>query len=236
MASIKKALTGALGRILFDDLHIVEVHDVAPHFKRLMLAGDALRSKAFTPGDKLQVLTEDGPRTYSPFAFDPAKGSLELLAFTHGDGPGARWVTAAAAGQKLRSFGPRRSLALPALGEAVLLFGDETSFGVARALRDLRGEKARFVFEVRDLEGSKRALESLQLATASLLVQRKSAAHLTEVAQHIRQALRNESSALVFTGSAQSIHALRTQLKVDPPPATQQKVKAYWSLGKRGLD
>jgi hypothetical protein len=44
------------------------------------------------------------------------------------------------------------------------------------------------------------------------------------------------ASTLVLTGSAQSIQHLRAAMKARPISNVVQKVKAYWSAGKRGLD
>ena len=68
-------------------------------------------------------------------------------------------------------------------------------------------------------------------------VERKAGdAHLARVHERLRDVLRAKPDAtLVMTGRAQSIQALRSRLKGDGERATP-KVKAYWAVGKAGLD
>ena len=47
---------------------------------------------------------------------------------------------------------------------------------------------------------------------------------------------RSPGADLVLTGNARTIQALRADLKQAPAVHAKQRVKAYWSPGKRGLD
>lgn len=57
-------------------------------------------------------------------------------------------------------------------------------------------------------------------------------AHLDELDAQLRA---RTGSTLDLTGKAQSIQGLRARLEAKPA-FSAQKVKAYWALGKRGLD
>jgi len=64
------------------------------------------------------------------------------------DAPGSRWAREARNGDAVRFFGPRGSLDLSSISSPIL-FGDETCFGLAAALRNTSGGKsAPSVFEV----------------------------------------------------------------------------------------
>lgn len=236
---LKKALGDVLGRWLFREVTIASVREVSPRFRRLLLSGDSLQKAPFTAGDKVQVILDEGARTYTPFAFNAAQGAMSLLVYLHGNSPGARWGRQAAAGQSVRIFGPRGSLPLPSLEGPVVLFGDETSLAVARALREQRGPTAplSFVFEVSNEDEAQAALEELGLTGASFAVRSRGDEHLNEIEERVRVALETHPGAsLVLTGKATSIQALRSALRAHPAGHARQKVKAYWATGKRGLD
>jgi NADPH-dependent ferric siderophore reductase len=136
-------------------------------------------------------------------------------------------------------FGPRGSLALNALEGPVVLFGDETSFGVAKSLLDLRGpaDGVGFVFESTDRDEAVQVLGELGLGAASVVEREPNHAHAPRLESQLRAALEVRPNAtLVLTGHAQTIQVLRARLKAKPAPIRGQKVKAYWADGKRGLD
>lgn len=228
MASLK----AFLGKLLTTELVISTTETLAPGFRRLTLEGETLRGAAFTPGDKVQVVLEGGTRTYTPFAFDAAKGTFDLLVYAHGDTPGARWGRAAKAGERIHVFGPRGSIALDALTGPVVVVGDETSFAVARAQLD-HGKAPAPVFEVSNIAESSAALAALGLE-ADLVARAPGDAHLDALEAKVRASGKGGHS-LVLTGKAQTIQALRARLR-ERPPFVAQKTKAYWAPGKRGLD
>ncbi|WP_434416120.1 siderophore-interacting protein [Nannocystis pusilla] len=168
MASVKAMLGDAVAKLFFHEWTITAAREVSPHFRRIELTGENLR-EAHGAGDKVQVMIPGtGPRTYTPFAPDPGRGAVSLLVYLHGEEPGAQWGRAAAAGERVRVFGPRGSLPFSTLAPAVVLFGDETSFAAARALRELRGPEAplAFVFEVTHADEAEAVLAELERRAA----------------------------------------------------------------------
>lgn len=238
MGFLKKALGETVGRLLFRELRVTTTRAIAARFRRIDLASDELQRVSFGAGDKIQLMVGDGEtRTFSPFAFDGARGAMSLLVHLHGEAsPGALWGKQAAVGDRVRAFGPRGSLPLTTMQGPVVLFGDETSFGVARALLEHRGDgrDLSFVFETTDVDSAAAALEHLELPRESVVA-------LENVPQQaeakIRGALeRHPNAHLVLTGRAPSIQALRAAFKQRPMAHSGQRVRAYWAPGKRGLD
>ena len=238
MNSLKQVLRDAVGKLFFSELTVESTLDVSTHFRRINLVGAALENGALHAGDKLQILVDGGPRTFTPFDFDARRGALSLLAFLHGDTPAATWARDAAVGSKIQVFGPRSSLGLDALTGATVLVGDETSFALARTLLDTApAARPAFLFEVTSLEESKRALDHLGVPTDGLVERRLNGAHFATLEQRVRSALTSRVPVnLVLTGRAQAIQELRASLRERPLPQVTQKVKAYWAPGKRGLD
>jgi ferric-chelate reductase (NADPH) len=216
MANLKSVLLGSwLGDKLMRDTVVESVSDVGAVFRRATLRG--LRAKV-SPGDKIQIYIPDaGTRTYSPFG---VRGdSFELALFAHGNGPGSAWVRALKAGDRVRFVGPQGSLGLGDIAGPVALFGDETSFGVAKSLLEARPD-ATLRFEVGD--GVKAMADALGFPAESLVPR----GDLAAVARDLR------TGTLVLTGNAKSIQALRALLPTGP----RQLVKSYWAPGKTGLD
>lgn len=236
MASIQ----ALVAQLVFKEFSIDEARDLSPHFRRFRVTGESLRGRACAPGDKVQILIGDsGSRTFTPFAANPNAGTFDFIAYVHGDGPAAAWSRAVGVGARFRMFGPRGSLALRSLEGPVVLFGDETSFGVAKSLLDLRGpaDGVGFVFESTDRDEAVQVLGELGLGAASVVKREPDHAHADRLESQLRAALEVRPNAtLVLTGHAQTIQVLRARLKAKPAPVRGQKVKAYWADGKRGLD
>lgn len=216
---------------------IAEVETLSPRFRSIELEGDALKGVAWTIGQKIQVAMGTGlsARTYTPMWWDPEKGRTRLLAFAHGNGPGSRWVGGLRQGDICWFFGPRRSLDLSARKAPTVLFGDETSFGVASALHggpQLDG--AVYVFEASDATEADSVLAAIGLGSATLIVRSADDAHLPAVeAELLRFAA---SSHFVLTGKASSIQRTSRALKAAGVAASRMSTKAYWAPGKTGLD
>jgi NADPH-dependent ferric siderophore reductase len=233
-------LRNTLGQLVFKELSVDSVRDVSPHFRRVRVSGESLRAVTCAAGDKIQIMVPDvGPRTYTPFAHDAVNGSVEILAFVHGDTGGARWARELREGARIRAFGPRGSLPLSALYGSVVIFGDETAFAAARALSTVRGpsDGVAFVFECTNRDEAELVLRDLGLDNAVVVQRQAGRAHLDEVETHVRAILKRLPGAhLVLVGHAQSIQALRARLKAQRAEHAGQKVKAYWADGKQGLD
>jgi NADPH-dependent ferric siderophore reductase len=226
------SLKSLLGKLLFPELRVTSAEVIGQRFRRLRLEGEALTKGSFTPGDKVQIVLDDGTRTYTPFAVDAGKGTMDLLVYAHGETPGACWGKSVRVDDTIRVFGPRGSIPLPSLAGPVVVFGDETSFALARAHQDVALGAPRPLFEVSDVADAEHALAALGLE-ADVVARQENERHLDALEDHLRA---RSGATLVLTGKAQSIQALRGRLRARPSSFAAQKVKAYWSVGKRGLD
>ncbi|WP_225707316.1 siderophore-interacting protein [Bradyrhizobium cenepequi] len=217
---------------------VAAVETLSPHFRLAELEGQALRNVAWTAGQKVQVAVGSGlsARTYTPMLWDAGSGRTRMLTFAHGDGPGSRWARDLTEGDTCQFFGPRRSLDLSGLESPVLLFGDESSFGLAAALRECRqGDGAIHVFEASDVAESRSVLEAIGLRQAMLIERGADDAHLAAAeAEMLRLAARG--AHFVLTGKASSIQRVSRTLKAAGVVSSRVKTKAYWAQGKTGLD
>ncbi|MBR0710519.1 siderophore-interacting protein [Bradyrhizobium liaoningense] len=217
---------------------VVTVETLSPRFARIELEGEALKDVAWTAGQKIQVAIGAGlsARTYTPMSWDTGRGRTRLLAFAHGDGPGSRWASSLREGDTCQFFGPRRSLDLAGLEAPVVLFGDETSFGLAAALRNnLQAGGALHMFEVTDVVESQQVLDAVSLGQARLIARSAGEEHLSIVEAEMLRLAAN-GAQFVLTGKASSIQRFSRALKAAGVASSRIKAKAYWAPGKTGLD
>ena len=118
----------------------------------------------------------------------------------------------------------------------MVLFGDETSFGLAAALRDSpQGVGAIHVFEASDVAESRPVLEAIGLGQATLIERIADDAHLAAAEAEVLY-LAASGAHLVLTGKASSIQHASRALKAVGVVSSRVKTKAYWAQGKIGLD
>ncbi len=159
-----------------------------------------------------------------------------MLIFAHGDGPGSRWASGLRKGDTCQFFGPRHSLDLSGLKSPMVLFGDETSFGLAAALRDSpQADGAVHVFEASDVAESRQVLEAIGLGQATLIERIAADTHLSAAEGEVLL-LAASGAHFVLTGKAASIQRVSWALKAVGVASSRVKTKAYWAHGKIGLD
>lgn len=237
-------LEGMLLKLVARPATLASIEALGPHFRLLTLAGEALQGVAWQAGDKVQLpLGGFVSRTYTPLWWDRERGETQLLAYLHGDRPhvtpGAAWAGVAARGDACQVFGPRPSLKLAQRTRNAVFFGDETSFAAAAAFNALSGwlHKVSFVFEVSQVEECRQVLQVLNLRDAVLVPRAAGAVHLAEVDAEIdRIAAATRASDYVLTGQAGSIQHLVRAPRQRGKSSADLLTKAYWAVGKTGLD
>lgn len=242
MASGKGILINALGGLLLREGRVLAVHDLTPRFRMLSVHVDGLRDLSWTPGDKVQVLLPDRDvRTFTPMSWDRQRETTSFLLWLNQPAdvngararPGTRFIRGVKEQDPFRFVGPQRSLARD--DARVVLFGDETSFAVAVALR-ASGDTPACVFEVESPGECASVLAEMGLATSVCVARTADDSHLALVAQRLEEQLRGPRPAkLLMTGRAQAIQALQAQRR-SAGQVRADKTKAYWSLGRAGLD
>lgn len=129
-------LSKMLRRLLMKQARVVSCEQLADRFRLVTLEGAALRDVTWAPGSKIQIAMAAAftTRTYTPIDWNPAEGRTRILGYVHGDGPGSAWLLSLAPDDSCEFIGPRSSLDASRLEYPLVLFGDETSIGLACAL------------------------------------------------------------------------------------------------------
>lgn len=232
------AVTRTLLRWFMHSARVAAIETLSPHFRLVEFESEALRNVAWTAGQKVQLSMGSGlsARTYTPMSWDAGSGRTRMLTFAHGDGPGSRWASGLRQGDTCQFFGPRRSLDLSGLEQPVVLFGDETSFGLAAALRDSpQGAGASHVLEASDVAESRSVMEAIGLAQAMLIERIAADAHIAAVEAEVSR-FAASGAHFVLTGKASSIQRVSRALKAAGVVSSRVRTKAYWAQGKIGLD
>lgn len=242
MSRLTKAIADTAARRLFRTATITAVVDHGSRFRSIELTGDDLKTATFNVGDKIQIRTDPdalAPRTYTPITWDTHQGTTNLLAYTHGTGPGSAWVNSLTTGMTCQFLGPRSSLKLEGLDAPIVFVGDETSFALVAAWQTNHPESPAVaqLFEVTDPDHCSPALDGSGISSPHLFRRDPDGAHLNELTDALVDVLRSHSdAALCLTGRAQSIATIRRSLKTAGLADRPSRVKAYWDPNRTGLD
>lgn len=232
-------LTGFLAKLFFRQATISKVEDLSENLRLITLVGTGLKRVEWAPGQKIQIDVGDGNRTYTPLCWDAASGETRIIAFSHGEGPASVWTSTARVGAGCRFMGPKSSLDLRGVGERPFVFGDETSFGLAQALRTSMGSPGAvaLLFEVSSVEASGRACRALGMQDAVLVQRTQADTHLNEVEAQMSKIIGGDApTGFVLSGKASSIQRIARLLKGRGVPSSRLKARAYWTPGRKGLD
>lgn len=236
-------IEGALTRLFMKEATVTEIGDLDAHFRLVTLKGDSLRGVRWTPGQKVQVALGGWVyRTYTPLCWDADEGRTQLLVFLHGpqpQSPASAWGRALKPGDACTLLGPRDSLDLSALARPGLLFGDETSFALAHALRFTAqgANDVRLLFEVTSKSAAEQVLGKLGISFAALVERTANDAHLSELEQLAADQIRARAiESCALSGKAPSIARLNKRLRAQGLSGRQLRTRAYWAPGKVGLD
>ncbi len=119
----------------------------------------------------------------------------------------------------------------------MVLFGDETSFGLAAAIREgPQGADAIHVFEASDVSETRQVAEAIGLGQATLIERSADDAHLAAAEAEVLRFAASGGAHFVLTGKASSIQRASRALKAVGVVSSRVKTKAYWTPGKIGLD
>ncbi|WP_437921262.1 FAD-binding oxidoreductase [Sphingobacterium sp. LRF_L2] len=174
-------------------------------------------------------------RRYTVSQASPQTGILEIIAHLHGDAPGSQYMDKLNVGDQLRINAPRGHDYYDESAKHYVLFGDETSLGLANTFVPLftgNKQKYQLYFEL-DEENmhvpSRLGLENCQIFPKGSLF---SSSELV-LDLPLLQSTEWQEATFVLTGNVKSIQIFRKAIKA----RTSGKIHAqgYWIAGKKGL-
>lgn len=226
-------------RLLMRPARVTAVADLTPAFRVISFQGNALKDCNWKPGDKLQIKLDGSlsSRTYTPIEWSKDAGSTQIVAYCHGIGPGSDWARNVGLGDERQLFGPRTSIKLDGLSSSPILFGDETSAGIAVALRRLLPDASgfRFLAEVSDVAETAQLLRNFDVDDDNLVQRHADDGHLSAMTERLVGMI-GADNEFILTGKSTSIQKMSRALKAAGLTSRRIRAKAYWAPGKTGLD
>lgn len=237
MPSAPKWLFDVVER-LSPKLPSVEVADIqllSPVLKKICFKGD-FKNMAFITGCYIDFrVTDTDVRRYSPCNVDTENGYFELIAYLHGNGPGCKFMDALKIGEQVTITQPRGHKYYDASVDSYVIFGDETSLGLACSfMRVLKQNGHGFQFYLELDEENKEVPRLLNLENYSVFPKNglfKKEGQISSLP--FFKTSRPDAATFVLTGNAKSAQTFRKALK----GTTGRKVfvQGYWLEGKKGL-
>lgn len=132
------ALAARLGVGRFD-FAVVQVVDITPSMRRIVLTADGLDGFAPEAGQDLMITVDATPnavvrRRYTIRGYDRGNATVALHVLLHGNGPGSTWAAGASLGSHIEAIGPRGKVTLGRDADWHLFVGDETFVPAAYAM------------------------------------------------------------------------------------------------------
>jgi len=212
-------------RLLTRPAVVSKLEIMTDNFQLITLEGDNLKGVSWTPGQKIEVFLDSHiPSTYNPISWDSFNGVTRLVVYSSGAASaGAMQVNIAKPGEIWNIWGPRQSLDLTELRSPVLFFGDETSIGLAHALRATRNglREVAFLFEASSPMESKIVLQKLGIDGATVLKRREIEAAMHRLIEELAP------EQFVLTGNAPSTRSLTKLLRGRHIPASKVMIMEY---------
>ncbi|WP_116788875.1 siderophore-interacting protein [Flavobacterium psychrotrophum] len=238
MPSAPKWVFDVFERLLSPDMPLLEVTEnisLSQNIRKICFKGD-LKNFDFQPGYHIDFRVSDTDvRRYTPSYYDVKNGILEFIYYLHGDAPGTRFMTNLQPGDTININQPRGHKYYDPSAEKYIIFGDETSLGLACSLLPLLKQNAHqfcFYFEL-DEENKdipeKLGLQNVTVFTKGVLLKGESLIQNLPAFQEADW----EDAHFVLTGNVRSVQTLRKLAKIH----AKGKVHAhgYWLEGKKGL-
>jgi NADPH-dependent ferric siderophore reductase len=229
-----------LKKLFTRQAHVASIEELNPKFRIITVRGEALKEVKWTPGDKVQIQFGGWvQRTYTPYDWDQEEGQFRILVSLNTEGPGTRWASTLSVGELCVLFGPRKSVDLTKLLQPAILFGDETSLGLAMALKgkSAQAKGIKFLFEFSTPSTSVEAIKHLGLSSRYYCPRSEGDMHFPELAEKMRALLAKHYPAqIVLTGKSTSVQMLHKLLKKEGFSSSQLQSRVYWAPGKTGLD
>lgn len=177
-------------------------------------------------------------RNYTPVYFNKAAGICEVLFHLHGKGPGSEFASRLREGDRVKMVIPRGKKMYRPESKYHFFFGDETTLGLFKGLKDIINDRDQNYIGVLELQNDFIEIpERLGLMTDTV---QKSAAYAGDAIRFLNEldevlwALWKDGT-FYLTGNAASIQHFRKALKVRGINNRNIITQVYWAEGKRGL-
>lgn len=219
---------------------VTQVESLSPSFIRILLEGDdlvGLPSMSFD--DHIKVFVPDGQgnevnRDYTPRAFNPEAGILELEFVVHADGAASDWAQQVKIGDQAHLAGPRGSMIIPMDYDWYWLIGDPTALpAIHRRIEELPLDAHITVIAQVDHPEDQ---HQMMASTSSRQVHWVSS--LEALLDQVQQLDLPQGDGFVWgAGEGHTMKQLRQMVVTEKGhPSADTRISAYWKTGATDLD
>lgn len=221
-------------------LTVLESARVTPNMQRLRLTAPELAGFEYRPGQDVMLLVaahggRPVRRRYTIRALDRDQRLLTLDIVRHGDGPGERWLRAAAPGVTVEGIGPRGKIFPDPDADWHLFAGDESALAATFVMAESlpAAASATVILEVPEAADEQELNARAKVDVIWLPRDGRPAGAPEALVKAVREVGIPEGRPHAYLmGEARVVLALREALEARGLEAGQMSPKAYWGRGK----
>ena len=222
----------------FCNVRVIYTEYLNVNIKRIRFEGDFSNIK-FREGQAIIFRINDNEfRNYTPSLFDAEAGICEVLFHLHGNGPGSNFIDALKFGDQLSMGMPRGFSILRQTSKYHFFFGDETTIGLFKSLKDAIDVEEQNYIGVLEMDKDLEAIPEklglmLDVVPKSLSPAETAIKFLNELDESLWNLWKTGSFYLM--GNAHSIQNFRKALRIRGIANAQIVTQPFWVEGKSGL-
>lgn len=218
---------------------VTEIEYIDLNLKRVRFEGDLSNTK-FIPGYVIEFRVNDNDmRHYTPSYYDKEKGICDVIFYLHNKGVGSKWAENLHVGNKTRLMGPSGRLKYSEQSQKHFFFGDETSLGLFKCIKEEVLKNNQEYFCLLELDKDNQHFKELLNFSGGTLDK-----SLDNHVQKLNDKIQNFSedfwdiwreAKFYLSGNAKSIQVVRKALINKGANSRQIVTEGYWAPGRKGL-
>lgn len=214
---------------------VTEIQNISENVKRIKFSSNLLGLE-YKAGYSIEFRVNDTDyRRYTPYNFDRANDTFEILFHIHGDAPGSNFVENIATGDSLKYIIPRGKDMFKIGLRHHIVIGDETALGAALSIKYETEGYGNYSFDSIFELDDHHVLKNLGLYGYHTL-KNKPEKIIESINFLIKEkVIHPEESAFYIIGNGKTLQTVRKSLKEKNISSHQIFSQAYWIEGKKGL-
>lgn len=214
---------------------VTEIQNISENVKRIKFSSNLLGLE-YKAGYSIEFRVNDTDyRRYTPYNFDRANDTFEILFHIHGDAPGSNFVKNIAIGDSLKYIIPRGKDMFKSGFRHHIVIGDETVLGAALSIKYETEGYGNYSFDSIFELDDHQVLKNLGLYGYHTL--KNEPEKIIESINFLikEKVIHPEESAFYIIGNGKTLQTVRKSLKEKNISSHQIFSQAYWIEGKKGL-
>jgi NADPH-dependent ferric siderophore reductase len=238
MPSMPKWLNDSVENIFSNYIRettITEIQNISESLKRIKFSSNLLGLE-YKAGYSIEFRVNDTDyRRYTPYNFDRANNTFEILFHVHGNAGGCNFVQNLSVGDCVKYIIPRGKDLFKNDFEHHIVIGDETALGAALSIKDEVEGYGQYSFDSIFELDNHQILKDLELYGYYTL--KDEPEKIIESIDFLikEKVIQLEKSAFYIFGNGKTLQTVRKSLKQKKISSHQIFAQAYWIEGKKGL-